>query len=1403
MIETNDVFEAIKKDNKAEVQKFINKGFVLTKTLNGENALICAAKNQSGEVLELLLSKDIDLDYTCNGKTAKDIIKDFIVDAETEDNKKHLKNMLSAIEKREPKTLTKRVSDYRLSFKKKVVLFIISLSFSYDIYPLIFLFTKNENLLMFWSRPGSLAVFHEWLSYIPSGLKKIISWGAGRFGVELNLDDSSDSLSSILYFFNYGSTLLENFLISEAGYDKVITDKNSDGNTALMLAAQGNIFSSKPNVATLEILSDYYLKKLKPSLIYAKNNKNQTTLDFVMSSGYCESLKSLLEKISVIKYGKDYCGYDEYKADYSRYEECDKYVYYRQSHYKNKYKNKEDFLPFSDTPLMIVLRRVEEAETIIFSLKGCFKAEMANNVLDYNYFGVNALMVAAAHHDLAVLEVMFETVVKKAMLDKYYPGSNIKFNASLLEPNYYNSIILPALSITVKKDKKEESEYLKSYLGDGALHYAIKNGDFDILNFLLESPVLQKSIDTVDTKGNDLLMLTLRQTPSCLAERKARLSAIATIIDIKIKAAADDNAKLRVKDKFLVRALEYAAIVDDYFAFETILNGGINSEKNIRKDSQLHMLVYYGSENLIKYFFEYTEKYRYFTVGGKGDLDLNYIRRRAVYFYRKDKESSTDSEVYMLISNKREYKIFNLGGASDFQEYFSFFGNKYRWVEEIDFNDDVGLLDSKKYSRENLESKINLIHQDEMIFRRGFSRENIYQLNLDGDTPLMSAVKNPADDSNGKTYTKNLVFDELVEHYEFEYKTTDELYSLPNNHDVNDAKVISNINPYLSVAADNKSWGIVRSLLEKQIRESVERGSESALLKLARNYEYWELATKLLRESHPNNHDFFQAAYSLDFLGIIRHELNKMEAQDKQGRTVLMLALEEGNEAIFFSLTSIEENKITSIDIEGNNILMRAIEAQKRDAINWLLCGDLINLEEENISKQTPLLIAVEKEDDETVKLLLEANVSPNVKNREGKTPLMIAAQLGNKTIMKTLLQYDAQLDFFDEHDGMTALDIAAYAKQWELVDIILAKKLTLDNYKNTLLMLAVWQNNEEVVHYLLGKEDTLQEINKKNRSKKTALDVAIHKGNPEIIQALLTKKAESGDTSDETQLIILACQQDDGKAKQLLASLKNIHPQKLDIALNLAVTSENWEIADLILAEKVSRSKIENYTELMAAVDSGSVPLVDNLLTETDAAKTLNQVNGEGNTAFIIAIRQNHRAIVELLLQEKTLDISKTAQGGLTIFQLAANQQDSLLSYLLQHENLKQAYCSGIAKPVKGINPLKALESGKVYSGGGLLDDIAVEDDFGIGQYDWSISSTIDEYYEYKASNTQASTSLLVALMLPGIAFAAGVLMIIFFFHCLRQRYATRTDNTDSQRRSQNPTNQALQEENKGARLN
>jgi len=340
-----------------------------------------------------------------------------------------------------------------------------------------------------------------------------------------------------------------------------------------------------------------------------------------------------------------------------------------------------------------------------------------------------------------------------------------------------------------------------------------------------------------------------------------------------------------------------------------------------------------------------------------------------------------------------------------------------------------------------------------------------------------------------------------------------------------------------------------------------------------------------------------------------------INAQNKEGDTVLMLAAEHGKVEIVEML--LEEGVYVNIRNNQNYTALMLASLNGYTKIASMLIDVDANINIVTFGNDTALLLAVENNHISTVKLLLNNGAELADEYEE----LVISCKKGYVEILKLLLELDVTVDFYDntvyeyeyEHNNnMTLLMIACENNQKDIVRLLLDKGATVFNVQQYTYPVYPFNNGE----YYNGEYYNVAT---------NAFRYAFN--NVEIFKMLL-----------------------DSIASFNIASFNNnsmdIHRYEL---LKSAICQNKTEIVKLLLNKKVNLNKdayiIETpngYTEciyhkkptvIMLAVSHASPEIVKLLI---DSGAEINYKTEEKNTALDFAITRGNREILKLLIDAK-----------------------------------------------------------------------------------------------------------------------------------------------------------------------
>lgn len=186
---------------------------------------------------------------------------------------------------------------------------------------------------------------------------------------------------------------------------------------------------------------------------------------------------------------------------------------------------------------------------------------------------------------------------------------------------------------------------------------------------------------------------------------------------------------------------------------------------------------------------------------------------------------------------------------------------------------------------------------------------------------------------------------------------------------------------------------------------------------------------------------------------------------------------------------------------------------------------------------RTPLLIAIEKDDQPLIGRLLDLGASVDVADAEGTTPIMFAAQRGDVELLRNFIPRSEKLDAVDAQ-GRTALHHAVIARRSEAIDLLLP---------------------------------SITEIDKPTAGGRDLLAIACDTGDAAIIRTVLSRAGDKLQWNDHTcEALKLALAEHDADLLRLLVT-KHTSPPTVDGGttplLAYAIANDNAELFNALLA--------------------------------------------------------------------------------------------------------------------------------------------------------------------------------------------------------------------------------------------
>ena len=283
-----------------------------------------------------------------------------------------------------------------------------------------------------------------------------------------------------------------------------------------------------------------------------------------------------------------------------------------------------------------------------------------------------------------------------------------------------------------------------------------------------------------------------------------------------------------------------------------------------------------------------------------------------------------------------------------------------------------------------------------------------------------------------------------------------------------------------------------------------------------------------------------------------------------------------------------------------------------------------------------PIFAAVQSNDVDWVKRLLEEDKDINLRTRTGDTPLIYAAASGdNKTVVELLIAKGADVNA-KNNSGETPLLVAARRGRKEVVELLIEKGADTkakNNQGQTPLTLAAINGQVDIAEMLLAKGADSADFTVQDNRGRTPLGLAKENGNTEMVELISKHTNQSGDNKEIMTFFDYVALGDIEKVKSLILEGINVNAktQNGSTALFWASAKGHREIAELLIQNGADvNAKIRSgQTPLILACQNGHRDVVELLLNkEADT----NVKNNAGRTPFDIATNRGHTEIVELL---------------------------------------------------------------------------------------------------------------------------------------------------------------------------
>jgi ankyrin repeat protein len=389
-----------------------------------------------------------------------------------------------------------------------------------------------------------------------------------------------------------------------------------------------------------------------------------------------------------------------------------------------------------------------------------------------------------------------------------------------------------------------------------------------------------------------------------------------------------------------------------------------------------------------------------------------------------------------------------------------------------------------------------------------------------------------------------------------------------------------------------------------------------------------EKEVKSFFKAKDKNNGFLKLNKNTYFLEV--HALTPLDTQNNLDHRSIT---EEQKTAVIEKIKSVQEqlkqdtlsqlNNIKNLEIkDGQTPLHVATTYHKIDLVNLLLNFDNIKLNHKDKNGHTPISLAAKMGYMNIVRSLIDAGAHINLADKNGYTPLSLAAQMGHVDIVRALLENGAKVNHYE---GQPPLYCAAKMGHVDIVRALLDAGARVDHSntsQDTPVARAAANGHIEIVRIFLAKG-----VQVVNTYEKNTLAGAAKNGHIEIVRALLTAGANINHDREPP----LSCAAENGHieiVRALLTAGANVNHDR-EPPLSCAAKNGHLEIVRELLTAGANVNFPCPYggTALYWAATNGHIEIVRALLTAGA------NVNYDRESPLAYAAKNGHIEIVRALL--------------------------------------------------------------------------------------------------------------------------------------------------------------------------
>jgi ankyrin repeat protein len=371
-------------------------------------------------------------------------------------------------------------------------------------------------------------------------------------------------------------------------------------------------------------------------------------------------------------------------------------------------------------------------------------------------------------------------------------------------------------------------------------------------------------------------------------------------------------------------------------------------------------------------------------------------------------------------------------------------------------------------------------------------------------------------------------------------------------------------------------------------------------------------------------------------------ELNPgINALNGQGETALIIASHNGHIDVVRLLLLREADASIRDAVTQSTALLHAVQEDFQDVVRALLAFSKDEIDEANPGGTTPLLDALGKKHVEVAMCLLDEGANPTKADEDGDAALHLAARKGCLAVVERIIEIDAVDINARGAKGFTPLMQASASGHITVAKCLLdkgAEVTTADENGDAALHLAARKGYLAIVTRIIRIKEV--DINAHGAMGYTPLMQAAAGGHVAVVQFLLS---EPDIELDKTSLL-------HSHAQKNLGDLVRLNETDSSAKLTLSYLQD----------------RINGQTALMLALRENHKEVVEHLL---DAGADASLKDGLGNTSLHMAALSGSLFFISHLLSTLRLDINEqNNQGATALIEASRTCQVEVVRCLIEH---------------------------------------------------------------------------------------------------------------------------------------